>query len=890
MSGSYLSSSSSFDSRIDVIESNYVTTGSNTFVGNQTITGSVDITGSVTLNNLIYPTVDNGEKSFIQTDGNGVLSLQYVDTLIEPIRNGESTTLIKGTPVYISGSLGANPVVFAADAGNPTKMPVIYIVKENILTNEVGEGILLGRIEGVNTTGYAPGTEIFVGVGGGWTSTRPTGTAIIQSLGVVTKEGVGGQGIVLNPGPANLPNLPTNELFIGDVNSYPAPKTINEIGLAITGSNTFLGNQEIQGTVYVSNISNPFGFSTTSSLYTDGGLRVTKDAYISGSTFIAGNLTVYGTSSIEYVTSSTLIGLEFINLNTDTPSLRYAGINVFDSGSVGGSGSLLYDSQNNQWIFGHEESGSGDIDSSILLFGPLATNNFGSEPLLQPNRILKTQSTNNHGHHVTQSAIIDNGSLVSIDYSVNVTGSLNATSLTGSLDGSNIVNSSISNAKLTNSTISGKALGTNLDTLTIGTGLSGTSYNGSSAVTIANTGVTAFNTRTGGVSLQASDISGLAAGIVSGSSQVVGSSITTNTVTFNGTSVALGGSGTITAANPNALTIGTGLSGTSYSGASAVTIANTGVTSNVAGTGISLSGGTGAVTITNSGVTSIVAGTNISISGGTGAVTITNGVTNNNQLTNGAGYITGYTETDTLGTVTNRGSSTSQNITFSNGRKGLVGVYDAAQTQAVFAMGAAYVLTDGGASSNIGPLYGLAWSYNPDYGGAGNNPQSKAGLNHQLLHMQNGVTTTAIGSGIWTSGNIQALGDVTAYYSDMRLKTKISNIDNALDKVMKLNGFYYVNNDVAKEYGYTSNKVQIGVSAQEIEAVLPEIVTLAPFDTTGADPENPLSKSGEHYKTVKYDKIVPLFIEAIKEQQTLIYSQQSQIDELKTLVNQLLNK
>jgi hypothetical protein len=125
-----------------------------------------------------------------------------------------------------------------------------------------------------------------------------------------------------------------------------------------------------------------------------------------------------------------------------------------------------------------------------------------------------------------------------------------------------------------------------------------------------------------------------------------------------------------------------------------------------------------------------------------------------NDLGNYGSFLTAYT--DTLATVTNRGNSTAQNIVFSNGRKGLVGVYDAAQTQAIFAMGAAYVLADGGASNNIGNLYGLAWSYNPDYGGAGNNPQSKAGLNHQLLLMQAGVTTAAIGSGIWTSGNISA--------------------------------------------------------------------------------------------------------------------------------------
>jgi hypothetical protein len=133
---------------------------------------------------------------------------------------------------------------------------------------------------------------------------------------------------------------------------------------------------------------------------------------------------------------------------------------------------------------------------------------------------------------------------------------------------------------------------------------------------------------------------------------------------------------------------------------------------------------------------------------------------NISQFTNNSGYITGVTNisgtaaSETLATVTGRGNSTAQNIVFSNGRKGLVGVYDAAQTQAIFAMGIDYILTNGAGSGTIGNHYGLAWSYNPDYGGAGNNPQSKAGLNHQLLHMQAGITTTAIGSGIWTSGGI----------------------------------------------------------------------------------------------------------------------------------------
>lgn len=90
-----------------------------------------------------------------------------------------------------------------------------------------------------------------------------------------------------------------------------------------------------------------------------------------------------------------------------------------------------------------------------------------------------------------------------------------------------------------------------------------------------------------------------------------------SSVTVNSTAISLGGSGTITAVNPNALTIGTGLSGTSYNGSAAVTIANSGVTSIVAGTGISVSGATGAVTVTASG------GGVTSLNGATGAITNT---------------------------------------------------------------------------------------------------------------------------------------------------------------------------------------------------------------------------------------------------------------------------
>jgi hypothetical protein len=111
------------------------------------------------------------------------------------------------------------------------------------------------------------------------------------------------------------------------------------------------------------------------------------------------------------------------------------------------------------------------------------------------------------------------------------------------------------------------------------------------------------------------------------------------------------------------------------------------------------------------------------------------------------------------------------------------------------------------------------------------------------------------------AGAIYATGNITAYYSDKRLKTVSGKIENALDKVDQLSGVYYTNNNVAKENGYTSDEVQVGVLAQDVEAVLPQIVKAAPFDLDG----DGNSKSGQNYKTVQYERLVPLLIEAIKE-------------------------
>jgi hypothetical protein len=168
----------------------------------------------------------------------------------------------------------------------------------------------------------------------------------------------------------------------------------------------------------------------------------------------------------------------------------------------------------------------------------------------------------------------------------------------------------------------------------------------------------------------------------------------------------------------------------------------------------------------------------VSFTAGSGAYNSSTGVftipTNTNQLTNGAGFITGYTETSTLANVTARGAT----------------------------------------------------------------------------------TTAALSTGALTvTGGITASGEITAYFSDERLKQDIAPIQDALSKVMAIGGYTYKANDLAHELGVSRYDNQIGLLAGEVEAVMPELVTQSAL---------------EGYKTIRYDKVVSVLVEAIKEQQAMI--------------------
>jgi hypothetical protein len=165
-------------------------------------------------------------------------------------------------------------------------------------------------------------------------------------------------------------------------------------------------------------------------------------------------------------------------------------------------------------------------------------------------------------------ALTGNASTVTNGVYTTDTGTVTNTMLAGSIANNKLTNSSIT---VNGSSISlgGSATVTanTTNALTIGTGLSGTSFNGSGAVTIAIDSTVA--TLTGGQTLTNKTISGSSNTL----SNIANASLTNSSITINGSTISLGGSATVTATATNALTLGTGLTGTSYNGSTAVTAA-----------------------------------------------------------------------------------------------------------------------------------------------------------------------------------------------------------------------------------------------------------------------------------------------------------------------------
>jgi hypothetical protein len=419
----------------------YATTGSNTFVGTQTLSGS------------IIPATDN-------TYDLGSATYQWRDIYVS-----SGSLYIDGTKVL--GSTG-NELQITTDVGQSIKILeagsdsiILQSADGDIQLKTSGGGNLLfdpttGLIDVRGTLQIQDGNKITSS--GGNVIQFGNNIAITGSIISTTTPLVSGSSQI------DLTQTTGYSTFSTSVNSRVANFENNSGTYATTGSNTFIGTQTITGSLYISS-----------------------------------DLIVQGSSSLQNITASAVsIGTNIVNLNTANPAIRYAGLVIGDSGSVGGSGSFLYDSVQDEMLFIHRGT-SNVVTSSVTLMGPETYDDLGNETYLTANRLPKGKGN----EHLIDSNISDDGTKVTIASGLDVTGELSASTITG-----------FGNITTYSSSVDSRII-TNLNSAA-GAFASASSYSGSLASTI-NSFSSSINSRV--ITIEGKTL-------VSGSSQITLSSTT----------------------------------------------------------------------------------------------------------------------------------------------------------------------------------------------------------------------------------------------------------------------------------------------------------------------------------------------------------------------------
>ena len=268
---------------------------------------------------------------------------------------------------------------------------------------------------------------------------------------------------------------------------------------------------------------------------------------------VLGNLEVQGTGSFAYIQSITgsakIIGDAYIVLNSDSDGERYSGIKVYDSGSLGETGSLEYDSVSNHWFYESANEGY----ASAFLAGPRSTR--GSLEQVSKYSVL----IGDGGNHMTSSALRDSGSSVTVAKDLDVTGDF---TVSGTVDGVDLAATSASlstrvttieddNATQTELNASSSALQTNIDNVS------------SSLATSITTVSTNLDTASGSLATRLTtieddnatqtELDAVSASLAGDLSSLSQSEITTGN---NSLSIDSDGTATLTSASVNVLEVG----------------------------------------------------------------------------------------------------------------------------------------------------------------------------------------------------------------------------------------------------------------------------------------------------------------------------------------------
>jgi hypothetical protein len=242
------------------------------------------VSGSSQVNLTDTTFVDGTEFQVLRTDGAGNLSFDYADRAQIEIRTDEA--IVKGDPLYVTGfSDGENRVtVGKADASDPSKMPAYGVAYESVSQNTNTQMVAIGSLDDVNTQvaphDFQVGDTLYVAAGGGLTNVKPTGTNLIQNVGIVGRRNQNnGEILVSAIGRSNdIPNIQEGYVWAGNASGVATAVSTGSFGsdidtgsFATTGSNVFSGNQEFNtGSLTFVNMSGQTSINLNSSNIANG--------------------------------------------------------------------------------------------------------------------------------------------------------------------------------------------------------------------------------------------------------------------------------------------------------------------------------------------------------------------------------------------------------------------------------------------------------------------------------------------------------------------------------------------------------------------------------------------------------------------------------------------
>jgi hypothetical protein len=294
-------------------------TGIATGSGGSVDTGSLLTTASVVDATITYTKGDG--TTFTNTVNNVVNATsashaefaEETDDVILNVKNTSGADIGKGLAVHATGVTGENVNIKLADSSVSGDMPAIGITRDAISNNASGVVILSGKVKGLNTAadGLVAGAAVYVNGAGVLTSTKPTGSDLIQNIGICGKvDATDGEIIVMGSGRSNdLPNITEGYLWVGNENGVPeAISTGSFVKELETGSfartdtgNTFTtGSQIIQSNEGI--ILQADGGGTT------GQVQLTP-----------------GANAPSKLTPAKLTGLEYIDMIAISSSTHYVG-------------------------------------------------------------------------------------------------------------------------------------------------------------------------------------------------------------------------------------------------------------------------------------------------------------------------------------------------------------------------------------------------------------------------------------------------------------------------------------------------------------------------------------------------------------------------------------